>query len=368
MRQLISQNTHEFIGCHFIDEALLPLRRGYERFPLLCGELCPVPSAHMPTLWETIATGRPYPVKAAVIFGSNALVSYSNALRVQEAVECLDFLLVTDLFMTPTAELADLVLPASSWLERNNIISSFQTSPTYTIVQRRAAALGEARSDIDIICDLARYLGVGEHFWKNDEELFDVLLSPLGISFRQLAEKKRLYAPLQYRQYNQKGFNTPSGKVELYSSLLKAAGCAPLPGYTPAYANQRKDPCGRKEYPLLLTTGARLPFFRHTENRRNPLLAEHCLQARVLIHPAAAQERGIAADDWVLIETAAGNARGRAYLTEGIHPDVVQATPGWYGEENINRVIPWGSYAEGIGTVPMRGLPCRLRRLEARDD
>ena len=78
-----SQNSHTFIGYDLLPADKIPLRRGFDEFPLLCDKLSPVPTAHMPTLWETIATGKPYPVKAALIFGSNALISYSNTPRVE---------------------------------------------------------------------------------------------------------------------------------------------------------------------------------------------------------------------------------------------------------------------------------------------
>ena len=130
----------------------------------------------MPTLWETILTGEPYPVKAALIFGSNAAVSYSNSARVNDALEKLEFLVAADLFMTPTAEMADIVLPASSWLERNNIISSFQTSSTHTIAQQKVVSLPEARSDVDIVIDLAHRLGLGDKFWTDETAMYDALL------------------------------------------------------------------------------------------------------------------------------------------------------------------------------------------------
>jgi anaerobic selenocysteine-containing dehydrogenase len=105
-----------------------------------------------------------------------------------------------------------------------------------------------------------------------------------------------------------------------------------------------------------------VPFFRHTENRNNPLLREHCPEAILYLHPRTAAALGVAAGEWVTVQTPTGRACSRAVLTEGIAPDVVQAVPGWGGEQNINRVIPWEGFAEGIGTVPMRGLPCRLIR------
>ncbi|MEW6334424.1 MAG: molybdopterin-dependent oxidoreductase [Thermodesulfobacteriota bacterium] len=356
-----SQDSHRFIGYDLLDEETIPLRRGFDAFPLLCDRLSPVPTAHMPTLWETIATGEPYPVKAALIFGSNALISYSNTPGVERAMRKLEFVAVCDLFMTPTAQMADIVLPASSWLERDNLISSFQVCPTYTIAQQKAAELAEARSDVDIVCALARKLGVADHFWNDAGEMYDHLISPTGLTFEEFKRKKRIFAPLLYRQYEKKGFNTPSGKVELYASLMEKNRCAPLPAFTEAV--ECPDTPGRTaELPYILTTGWRQPVYRHTENRENPLLREIAPRPGILIHPDTAARLGIAEGDPVLIETATGSATLFAVLTRGIHPDVVQATPGWRGRANINRVIPWNRFAEGIGSVPMRGIACRLKK------
>ena len=357
-----TQNSHAFVGYDHLPIEKIGLRRGFDEFPLLCDRLAPVPSAHMPSLWETIATGRPYPVKAALIFGSNTLISYSNANRVREAMEQLEFIAACDLFMTPTARMADIVLPASSWLERDNLISSFQVCATYTIAQQKCVELPEARSDVDIVCDLARRLGVGEHFWKDSRGLYDFLLEPTGLTFQEFKEKKRIYAPLVYRDFEKRGFNTPSGKVELYSTVLEKNGCSPMPAYTVPAESAAGDPKRAAEFPYILTSGWRVSAFRHTENRENPVLRELFPRPSVLIHPETGRRHGISEGDPVVIESETGSATLFAVLTPGIHPDVVQATPGWRGEANINRVIPWNQFAEGIGSVPMRQVLCRLRK------
>jgi anaerobic selenocysteine-containing dehydrogenase len=357
-----TQNSHAFIGYDLLPEEKIPLRSGFDEFPLLCDRLSPVPTAHMPSLWETIATGKPYSVKAALIFGSNTLISYSNANRVKEAMEKLEFIAVCDLFMTPTARMADIVLPASSWLERDNLISSFQVDATHTIAQQKCVELAEARSDVDIVCDLARRLGVAENFWKDSAGLYDFLLEPTGMTFREFREKKRIYSPLVYRQFEKRGFNTPSGKVELYSTVLEKNGCSPMPTYTVPVESAAGAPKRAAEYPYILTTGWRPPAFRHTENRENPLLRELFPRPSVLIHPETARKLGLSEGDPVVIETETGNATLFAVLTLGIHPDVVQATPGWRDEGNINRVVPWSQFAEGIGSVPMRRVLCRIRK------
>ncbi len=360
----INQHTSSFAGNHWLGPELESLRIGYEEFPLLCGKLAsvpyaPVPGAHMPGLWETIATGKPYPVKAAVIFGSNAVVSYSNPGRVREAMKELDFIVVADLFLTPTAEQADIVLPASSWLERDNIISSFQASYTYTYLEQKAVQLPQARSDVEIIIELANRLGIGEHFWRDPEDFYDTVLAPTGLTLAGLKKAGRLYAPQQFPQYAKNGFATPSGKVELYSSILERLNCAPLPAYSDS------QPVPTAQYPYILTTGGRVSVFRHTENRENPLLREICPRPPVFIHPRTAAAHGIGDGEAMLIETATGSALGYARYTQGLQPDVIQASPNWWGEENINEVIPWGRYAEGIGSVCQRGLLCRIRRVEA---
>ncbi len=361
-----SQNSHEFVCAKMIDPELLLLRRGYDEFPFLCTDLSRVASAHMPMLWETIATEKPYPVKAALIFGANAMISYSNANRIKEALHNLDFLVVADLFMTPTAELADIVLPASSWLERDNVISAFQASTTYTIAQQKVVSFEEARSDVDIICALAEKLGLGHYFWKDARSLYEYILEPTKMTFDDFKKKGRLFAPLEYYQYKKKGFNTPSGKVELYSSVLEKHKCDPLPTYTDPFESSSETPERTREYPYFLTTGGRVSVFRHSENRENPLLREICPKPSFLIHPTTAYEHGIYEGEAFIIETPTGSATGYAVFTKGIHTDVIQATPGWWGRENINRVIPWGKYAQGVGTVPMRGILCRIKKIDAR--
>jgi anaerobic selenocysteine-containing dehydrogenase len=361
-RGVRSQDTHEFIKADLIGPELEVLRRGFDEFPLLCSKFSPTPCAHMPTLWNTIASGEPYPVKAALIFGSNALISHTNINRVREAFDQLEFIVVSDLFMTPTAAMADIVLPSASWLERDNVISSFQASPTYTFVQQKVITYKEARSDVEIICQLAEKLGLGQYFWKDAEELYDYLLEPVGLTLDGFKKQKRIYAPIEYRQYEKTGFNTPSGKVELYSSIQEKYNCDPIPTYTEPFESPVSTPQLAREYPLILTTGGRVPVFRHSENRQNPLLREICPRSEFRINPATASEYGIENGDRVVIETRVGATAGYALLTEGIDIGVVLATPGWAGDDNINLVIPWGKYAQGMGTVPMRGLLCRIRK------
>lgn len=363
-----SQNTHEFILADRVPKEALKDRSGYEEYPLLCGPLSPVPSNHMPSFWEQAATGKPYRIKAALVFGSNAAVSYTNSLRVLEGMGNFEYLVVCDQFMTETAKLADLVLPATSWLERDNVISSFQTANEHTVLQRACAApVGEARSDVAIIGDLAERLGLGDLFWKEPRDLYDYLLSPTGLRFSQALEKRRLYAPLVFGGFRKSGFKTPSGKVEIYSSLLEANRTDPIPRGSPREKALGPKPgaaAGGDPYPFAFSTGARSIFFRHTENRRNPWLIAGDPDPVVYLNETTALRLGIADGDMAEVYTPWGSARLRARLDPWVAEDFVQAVPGWEGEGNINRALGWENFAQGIGTVPMRGLKCGVRKAE----
>lgn len=352
----VSQNTHRFICSDELPEQVRRLRIGYDEFPLLCGELSPVPSAHMPSLWRAMATGKPYPIRCAMIFGSNAAVSYTNSDMVQKALETLDFLVVSDLFLTPTGRMADIVLPASAWLERDNVISSFQSNNTHTLIQQKAASVGQARSDVDIICELARRVGLGDRFWKDARALYDDLLAPAGVTFQEAAKRRRLYAPLRYETYREKGFQTPSGKIELYSSLAKQNGCDPVPRYTPPFESGRPS----EQYPLLMSTGRHESAFRISENRQNPYLLELAPRAFLYINPATAEQLGISDGMRVRVQSSAGSAFAYARFTFGMAQGVVQGVSGWWGEYNINKTVPWDGFAQGMGTVCARGYYCSV--------
>lgn len=360
----ISQNTHDFIRANFIPEEIRKLKIGYEEYPLLTRELSPVPCAHMPSLWQTIISGEPYPIKCATIFGSNAIVSYTNSNIVKEAISHLEFLAVCDIFMTPTAEMADIVLPASTWLERNNVISSFQSDNCHTLIQQKATTVGEAKHDVDIIIELAKRLGLEEHFWEDSEKFYDYLLSPTGYTFKEAAAMRRLYKPLTYDTYKEKGFKTPSGKVELYSKIAEAKGYDPLPKYTPSFQGHSSTPELAEKYPLIMTTGRHESAYRISENRNQPYLLELVPKAFLHINPITARKLGIENGSKVKIESTAGHAYAYAYYTEGLREDVVQGISGWWGEYNINKTVPWGEYAKDIGTVCARGYLCRVSPAE----
>jgi anaerobic selenocysteine-containing dehydrogenase len=352
-------------------------RLGADRFKLLGGEGADLPAAHIPTLLQAMREGKPYPVKAFLVFGNNTLATYANASQVYESLKRLDFMVCADLFMTPTAELADIVLPAASWPELDEVAGLPTVAANVVLAQQQAVRIGECRSDEEIFVALARRMNL-EACTEPVEEVLDGLLEAggLGLSFAQLKDKGFVKMPLKYRKYEERGFKTPTGKIELYSTRFEQMGYAPLPYYEESPESPISTPEIAESYPLVLTTGQRIPFFFNSEHRQIRNLRRAYRDPMAEIHPETAARFGIAKGDWMWIETRRGRMRQKAKLTTGIDPRVVAAEHGWwfpeapgpeYGiwQSNVNLLTDNGPpYDPAMGTYQLRALLCRVSKAE----
>jgi len=320
---------------------------------------------------KAIIYGDPYPVRAAYVQGCNPLLSYSNVQEVYQALLNLDFLAVTDMFMTPTAALADIVLPVTTYLEFNSIVAP-PYSLAVALVQQKVTRVGECHSDYEILRDLARKLGQGEYFWDTEEQCLDYILAPSGKTFDEFRKIGMLVGNTQYQTYQSQGFATPSGKVELYSGQLREWGFDSLPTYYEPPETPYNNPELAKEYPLVFTSWKSAPF-RHSGGRQISTLREMHPEPIVNIHPETADELGIKEGDWVYIETKRGRIRQKAYLTTGIDPKVIgvdyawwfpeQGASGLYGwaESNINILTDdKPPFSREMGSACLRGIPCKI--------
>lgn len=352
-RYLLSDKSHE-------------RRLGSKEYPLLAGKAALLtPTAHPPSVWKAILTGKPYPVRALYAHGTNIILSYANSEQVREALMSLDFFVLADLFMTETAALADIVLPAATWMERSSVISSLQTSYRHVHLQQKVVEPeGECWSDYDILNELARRLGFGEHMFKSEGDFGDYMLMGWGITFEEFRRLGILSVSSTYKKYEKGGFKTPSKKVELYSQRLKDLGYDLLPSYREPNLSPVSTPELAKEYPLIITTGGRVPVLRHTEMRNIPRLLEIEPELRAFINPKTARELGIEDGHPILVESPLGGIEAKAYLTEGIHPRVVQVPSQWGGKNNVNRIMNNEYCAPMIGGTQLRCQLCRIRRKE----
>jgi len=296
--------------------------------------------------------------------GDNIAVAYANTRMVERALLSLDFFVVADLFMTPTAKLADLVLPAATWLERDAVSAHLQTSYNNIHLQQKVVEMEECWTDYKILNGLAKRLGLGTLMFDSDEAYCNFLLKPVGLTFEEFKKRGIVSVPCTYRRYEKSGFATPSGKIELYSQRLKDMGFDPLPSYREPSESPVSTPDLAKEYPLIITTGGRVPVFRHSELRNIPVLREIEPDLRVMINPATAATLGIADGDLVIIESPRGSMEARAYLTKGIDPRVVQVPSHWSGRNNVNLLMDNENCAPMVGSTQLRCQLCRVRRPE----
>lgn len=354
-----------------LPQEMVKKRLGAESYKLLGGWRAFMPSAHIPTLFKAMRTGEPYRIRALLIFGSNPLVTVANSREVYESLKKLDLLVGTELFMTPTAAIADYVLPAAFWPEVEQVIAYPLVADNVVMAQQKVIQIGQCRQDEWIIDELSKRLNLfgSEQSFK---DIIDYQLSPLGITFEELKEQGFVYPPHRYKKYEKDGFRTPSKKVELYCKSLERMGYDPLPTYKEPPESPLQSPELAKEFPYILTTGSRRLEFFHSEHRQIKSLRSRRPDPEVEIHPDTAMKHDIKHGDWVTISSLRGSIRMKASVTEDIHPNVINVEHGWwfpekpgpdYGflESNANVLTNNAPpYDPAFGAYQLRGLLCRI--------
>jgi anaerobic selenocysteine-containing dehydrogenase/ferredoxin-NADP reductase len=281
--------------------------------------------------YDAVLTSQPYKIRALFAFGSNLLVSHPAPERGRAALAALEFQVHCDLFLNPTAEMADIVLPVSSPWEHEALRLGFEISPeAQELVQLRPQMIprqGEARSDMSIVFQLATRLGMGELFFDGDvEKGFAHLLAPLGLdlaALRARPEGIRVPLPHEYRKYRRTGFATETAKAELYSELLHRHGYPAVPRFV--------EPAERRSeaFPLTLFS-VNNSCFCHSQHRGVTALRRKRDEPTAEIHPALARRKGIVAGEWMLVRSRQGMIRMRAAFNETLAEDVVASDYGWW--------------------------------------
>jgi len=320
------------------------------------------------TVTDAIITGNPYPVKALIVQGGNPAITWPNSKKVNEALSNLDLLVVIDMFMTDTAERADLFLPISTFLERKILVDYHVAAQIPRILRTEPVIepLGEAKEDWRIWSELGIKMFGNQYFpWQDADDIYEAYLKPSGITIDELKHKPEgiEYAKLEEKAYLSKGFNTPSGKVEIYSKLLEDYGYDPLPTYHEPSEGPITTPKLAREYPLIAMTGPRKAMFTHSQFRNIPALREKMPEPLIEINAETAKELKIKDGGMVRVESVRGEIQIRAKTTGDIHPRVVSIPHGWSGDSNANMLTDDMARDPISGYPPFRSVLCRVNKL-----
>lgn len=308
----------------------------------------------------------PYPVKGAYMQCCNPMLSYADSRQTYDALMKLDFFAVADIFMTPTANLADIVLPAATQFEFNDL-GHYGLGHGFIVARPKIVEPpAECRPDMKILNALGKRLSPEEYWPEDSEQFLEDVVAPAGMNYRQFVEKGYLKGNDRFHKYRDKGFKTPTGKVELSLSKADKFNLPELPGFT-ELPEAESEP-----FPLILTS-AKSPYFLHSSYRWMDKLRQAEPGPVVKIHPETADKYGIQDEKEVVIETESGEITQKAKITENILPGIVCAAYGWWfpeiqvengfnwNQSNYNMLTRTDRLGKEFGTPNLKGLRCRIR-------
>jgi anaerobic selenocysteine-containing dehydrogenase len=307
----------------------------------------------------------PYPVRGLYLQGSNPLLTYADSRRTHTALMKLDFLAVADIFMTPTAALADIVLPAATQFEFNDI-GHYGLGHGFIVARPKLVDPPEGCwPDLKILNELGKSMTAAELWHANWEDMLEDVVAPAGLSYSRFVEQGCLKGDDKFKKYEANGFKTATGKVELALSRSDKLNLAALPQFNGLPEPEDTD------FPLLLTS-CKSRYYLHSSYRWLEKLRTRHPRATILIHPQTAQKNNINQDDEVVIETRNGRIRQFAHLTDAVHPQVVCANYGWWFPEenevdlfgwnrsNFNMLTTTENLGREFGTPNLKGINCRI--------
>ncbi|UWG97952.1 molybdopterin-dependent oxidoreductase [Dehalobacter sp. DCM] len=328
---------------------------------------------------DAMLTGIPYEIKAHWIQSTNPIACTAQDAKDRMLAGFLnaEFNVVVDMFMTPTAmACAEIVLPVATFPERDGIREVYYYVQT---TNKAMEPVGECKSDMQITYELGKRFN--PEAWPGDTltEFFSYTMKEMGMTFEEVRKENWVYPEYNYGKYLEgkqrpdgiPGFNTPTGKIELYSTLFEEWGMDPLPFFEEPDQSPVSTPEIMKEYPLVLTTGARRWSFFHSEHRQISRLRAIHPDPLVEIHPQTAKELGINEGDWCWIENTMNKVKMRAHLTLGISPKVVNCDHAWWYPErdpeklydvfeaNVNLLVPATFGRSGFG-ANCKSLICKV--------
>ncbi len=351
---------------------------GRDRFPIYTAYRA---ESHAIALPDSVLRGEPYKIRGLIILGGSMITSWPQPEVWRETLGALELLVCVNRYLTADAAYADLVLPATTGYE---ITSYMRYGPLFKIRERLVKPQGEARSDLEILGELAERLGYGELFPRTDEEALAWALEPAGLTPEEVrAQGGEARVPTVMQEYKkwekgrlrddkEPGFCTPSGKFEIASSVLREHGYDPLPVYTEPGEGPLAQPDLARRFPLVLGTGTRTPYDFRSQHHGVAGLADKLPEPSVLMNSIDAADRGIGDGDRVVVTTPRGRMPYRARVTDDIIRGTADAQMGGGGplgsnawqDCNVNELTDLNRYDPISGFPVYKTLLCQVTRAD----
>jgi anaerobic selenocysteine-containing dehydrogenase len=350
---------------------------GKDQFPIYahyCGG-----EPHASLLPKSIIDGDPYPVKSLIVLGASLMTAWPNPCLWQKAMEKLEFLVCIDLQLTRDASYADLVLPATTAFEQASYCY-YGNAIRYR--EKLIEPVGQAKPSYQILVELAERLGYGHLYPGHPDELIGDILEQYGLTLADLMQAERkVFAlpgkPMVYRKWEKgllrkdgrPGFDTPSGKFEIKSTILEQYGYDGLPRYEESEETPVSNPDLYKRYPLILGTGPFKPDMKSCL-RAIPSFIKKYPYPAVQMNPEDAKARRISTGDVIVIKTPRGSVSMRAFVSDIIMPGFVYAPVGGGGplgpkewqEANINELTDDRQHDPISGFPVYKTLLCQVKK------
>jgi len=360
----------------------LDLAAAREKFPIYSnyrGE------SHASGLVDAVLKGEPYPIRGLIIHGASILTSWPQTPIWRETLSELDFLVTIDRQLTADAAYADVVLPATTMFE---IDSYMAYGPIFRLREKMIEPVGEARNDYLIMAELAERLGYGHLYPQTEEEMIRLALKDSGYSLEDVKEAGgwvKIPNPMMdykkwqkggLREDGKPGFDTPSGKFEIWSTVLEEYGYEPLPKYVEPKEGPMGSPELAQEFPLVFNSGARPHTDFRSQHHGIKGLAKDKPEPTVDLNLADAAERDIQTGDLVEVRTPRGAVPFRARVTDDILQGAIEASMGGgtpvgpkaWREWNVNELTDLGNYDDVTGFPVYKSLLCEVVKIEEGTD
>ena len=319
---------------------------------------------HSMTAMDYMLGNGDYPLRGLIVSGSNPVLTNPNAKKVTKAFQSLDLLVFRELFLTESAKLAHYILPAASFLERSEL--HYHKHLQSVTLTNRVLDVPGVQDEYTFWHDLAHRFGFGEQYfpWKDEEEVNRWILELSGITLEELKSHPEgiQYKPRRYKKYEMQQFPTTTGKYEFSSQYLKELGYPEIPEYVaPPYLHHPD-----KEYPLVLITGARKPFFVHSRYRNIKRFKKAVPKAEVEIHPADATRFEIRDKERIRVVSEIGfiEIEAKVVKEREILPGVLQITHGW-NDANVNLLTDDHQTDPISGYPNMKIVPVRIEKVKS---